>query len=410
MRSARGNALWFVTSIVLAFMVWLIATMQVDPVRVEVFNNVPIQFIDNDAMIVSNRASLRRTVRVTVRARDSVLQLMTAEDLTVRADISNLPPGTHAIQLQVSTPRHAAVDTQPVQLTVVLEQKQARQKQVVLEITGEPPAGYSRGDPELSATQVLVYGTLAQVDRVDSLRATVDLSDQRTRFSDELSLVPVSVNGTILNDVTLGQQTVGVAIDIRQREDVLAVPIRPVIDFESVAPGYAVRLDTYSPQTAIIRGSPATLALLPDLLDTATIDLTGRTSSFTISVPTLLPESLGNGQVSILEGQDVNVRIVVEARLAQAQFDDVLVMVLGEGQGLRVRVIPSRATVLVTGPQALLDRLTADNLTVTVDVDGLGVGTYDLEPRATLDAALTSADEVRVIPSTIGVIVEAIPE
>jgi YbbR domain-containing protein len=101
------------TSLVLAFMVWLIATMQVDPVRVQVFNNVPIQFVDNDAMIISNRASLRRTVRVTVRARDSVLQLMTPEDLTVRADISNLPPGTHAVQLQVSTPRRAAVDTQP---------------------------------------------------------------------------------------------------------------------------------------------------------------------------------------------------------------------------------------------------------------------------------------------------------
>jgi YbbR domain-containing protein len=410
MRSARGNALWFMTSLVLAFMVWLIATMQVDPVRVQVFNNVPIQFIDNDAMIVSNRASLRRTVRVTVRARDSVLQLMTAEDLTVRADISNLPPGTHAVQLQVSTPRRAAVDTQPAQLTVVLEQKQARQKQVVLEIVGEPPAGYMRGDPELSATQVLVYGTLAQVDRVDSLRATVDLSDQRTRFAGDLNLVPVSATGTILNDITLGQQTVGITIDIRQREDVLAVPIRPVIDFESAAPGYAVRLDTYSPQTAIIRGSPATLELLPDLLDTATIDLTGRTTSFTVSVPTLLPESLDSGQVTILEGQEVNVRIVVEARLAQTQFDDVPVTVLGEEQGLRVRVIPSRVTVLVTGPQPLLDQLSADDLTVTVDVDGLGVGTYDLEPRAMLDAAITSADEVRVIPSTIGVIVETIPE
>lgn len=410
MRTARGNALWFITSLVLAFMVWLIATMQVDPVRVQVFNNVPIQFVDNDAMIVSNRASLRRTVRVTVRARDSVLQLMTSEDLTVRADISNLPPGTHAVQLHVSTPRRAAVDTQPAQLTVVLEQKQTRQKPVVLEITGEPPAGYMRGEPELSATQALVTGTLTQVDRVESLRATVDLSDQRTRFSRELDLVPVSASGTILNDVTLGQQTVGVTIDIRQREDVLAVPTRPVIDFDSAAPGYAVRLDTYSPQTAIIRGSPATLAMLPDLLDTATIDLTGRTSSFTISVPTLLPESLDSGQVTILEGQEVNVRIVVEARLAQTQFDDVPVTVLGGDPGLRVRVIPSRATVLVTGPQALLDRLTVDDLTVTVDVDGLGVGTYDLEPRAMLETSTASADEVRVIPSTIGVIVETIPE
>lgn len=410
MRTARGNALWFITSLVLAFMVWLIATMQVDPVRVQVFNNVPIQFVDNDAMIISNRTSLRRTVRVTVRARDSVLQLMTSEDLTVRADISNLPAGTHAVQLQVSTPRRAAVDTQPAQLSVVLEQKQARQKQVVLEITGEPPAGYTRGEPELNVSQVIVEGTLAQVDRVELLRATVDLSDQRSRFTGDLNLTPISANGTILNDVEVRQQTVGVTIDVRQREDVLAIPIRPVIDFDSAAPGYAVRLDNYMPQTAIIRGSPATLALLPDLLDTATIDLTGRTSSFTISVPALLPETLDSGQVTILEGQDINVRIVVQARLTQTQFDDVPVRVIGEEPGLRARVIPTRVTVLVTGPQPLLDRLTVDDLTVTVDVDGLGVGTHDLEPRAMLETSSASADEVRVIPSTIGVIVETTPE
>ena len=139
---SRGNVLWFITSLVLAFMVWLIATMQVDPVRVQVFNNVPIQFVDNDAMIISNRTSLRRTVRVTVRARDSVLQLMTSEDLTVRADISNLPAGTHAVQLQVSTPRRAAVDTQPAAF-VVLEQKQ-RARAGRLEITGDHPGVYAR--------------------------------------------------------------------------------------------------------------------------------------------------------------------------------------------------------------------------------------------------------------------------
>jgi hypothetical protein len=65
---------------------------------------------------------------------------------------------------------------------------------------------------------------------------------------------------------------------------------------------------------------------------------------------------------------------------------------------------------LVTGPQPLLDQLSVADLTVTVDVDGLGVGTYDLEPRAMLEAAIASADEVRVIPGTIGVIVEVIPE
>lgn len=401
-QSIRGNVLWFIASLGLAFMVWLTATLQVDPVGVAVFNNVPILMVENDAMILANRTTLRRTVSVTVRASESVRRLMTAEDITVRADISNLPAGTHTVPLEVTTPRRATVDSSPSQITVVLEQKQARQKPVEIVIVGEPPTGYLRGEPIPSVTQVIVFGTLAAVDRVESLRAVIDLRDRRSQFVEEVHLQPVSANGTNLTDVTLGQESVTVTVDIRQREDVVDVSIRPVIDFDSVPAGYVVRLNTYTPQTATVRGSPAALALLPDILDTETIDLTNRTASFTISVPIILPGTL-NRDVTLLAGATVEVSIAVEARVVQAQFDDVPVSALGVGDGLTVRVIPSRVTVLVTGAQPLLDTLSDDDITVTVDVDGLAPGTYDLVPRASVTGR---PDEVRVIPGTVGVIVE----
>ncbi|GIK28025.1 MAG: hypothetical protein IT298_01415 [Chloroflexi bacterium] len=404
-RRVRGNVPWFIASLALAFMVWVIATLQVDPIRVTVFNNVPIQMIENDAMIITNRSSLRRMVAVEVRARQSTIERMTPEDLTVRADLSNLNAGTHAVPLTVSTARQATVDTRPAQLTVTLEQRQARQKPVVVEFTGEPPPGYQRGEPQLGQTQVLVTGTLAQVDRVDHIRATVDLSDQRTAFSRQVDIVAVNANGTILSDVTLGTDTVEVSIDIRQREDVVALPIRPQIDFESLAEGYVVRLEMYTPQTATVRGSAAALALLPDVLDTAIIDLTNRTESFTINVPVQLPDMLANGEVTLLEGQNVTVDIVIETRVAQAQLDDIEITVTGAVSP--VRVIPSLVTVLVTGPQPFIDALTADMIVVSVDVTQLAPGTYDLQPVVTISSGANQPDEIRVIPSTVGVIISA---
>lgn len=405
-RRIRGNLPWFIASLALAFMVWIVATLQVDPIRVTVFDNVPIQLIENDAMIITNRASMRRTVAVEVRARQSTIERMTPEDLTVRADLSNLNAGTHAVPLQVSTARQATVDTRPAQISVTLEQRQARQKPVVVEILGEPPPGYQRGEPQLSQTQVLVTGTLAQVDRVDRIRAQVDLSDQRTTFSRTVNVVPVNANGTILTDVTLSTETVEVTIEIRQREDVVALPIRPQIDFDSLAEGYVVRLETYTPQTATVRGSAAALALLPDLLDTATIDLTNRTESFSIEVPVRLPEALANGEVTLLEGQTVTVDIVIEARIGQAQLDDIEVAVTGAVSP--VRVIPSRVTVLVTGPQPLIEELEADDVVVSVDVTQLAPGTYDLQPVVTVSSGSAEPDEIRVIPSTVGVIISAV--
>lgn len=403
MRRVSSDAVWFGAALALAFFVWVIATLQADPVRVAVFNNVPIQTVENEAMLVTNRASLRRTVTVNVRARESVLQLFTAEDIIVRADWSNLPPGTHAIPLEVTTARRAVVDTRPAQLTVTLEQRQARQKPVIIERLADVPTGYVHVGSTPEQTQILISGTLAQVEAVDRLLARIDLSQARASFTDEVALIPVDVNGVAVSDVTLSQSTVSVAVEIRQREDVLAVPVSPQVDYDSVPAGYVARLDNFTPETATVRGSPGLLALLPEILDTVEIDLSGRTASFTEQVAVELPDSLPAGTLTILEGQIIDVSIVIEARVAQRQFDGVAVQVIG-GTG-EVRVIPSRVSVILTGPQPVLDALEADDVFVTVDVTGLPPGTADVQPQASITGAQIAADGVRVIPAAVGVII-----
>lgn len=407
MRRISSDAVWFGAAVGLAFFVWVLATLQADPLRTTVFNNIPIQLVENEAMILTNRVGLRRTVSVNVRARDSVLQLFTAEDITVRADLSNLPPGTHAVPLVVTTSRRAVVDTRPAQITVNLEQRQVRQKPVVVELIADVPTGYMREAVTTSETQILVSGTLAQVEMVEQLLARVDLSQARTSTTAEVVLLPVDANHVVVSDVTLAQPSVTVTTEIRQREDVLAVPVSPQINYDSVPAGYVARLDTYSPETTTIRASPSVLAALPEILDTAEINLSGRTTSFTETVPILLPEGLPTGSVTLLEGQTIDVSIVIEARVVQRQFDGVPVEVIG-ARG-EVRVIPSRVTVILTGPQPVLDALEADDVAVTVDVTGLPAGTQDVQPEANLGNIRLSPDGVRVIPTTVGLIINVSP-
>lgn len=407
MRRISSDAVWFGAAVGLAFFVWVIATLQADPLRAAVFNNIPIQLVENDEMILTNRTTLRRTVSVNVRARDSVLQLFTSEDITVRADLSNLPVGTHAVPLVVTTSRRAVVDTRPAQLTVTLEQRQSRQKPVEVEFTADVPTGYMRESVTLSDTQILVSGTLAQVEAVDRLIARVDLSQARARVETEAVLIAVDVNGIAVSDVTLAQTFITVNVEVRQREDVLAVPVSPQIDYESVPSGYVARLDTYTPETATVRASPAVLATLPEILDTERIDLSGRTASFTETVAIRLPDGLEPAAVTVLEGQTVEVSIVIEARVAQRQFDGVAVQVVGAAGD--VRVIPSRVTVILTGPQPILDSLEASDVVVTVDVTGLGAGTQDVQPHASITGAQLPAEGVRVIPAAVGLIISGSP-
>lgn len=395
-----NNVTWFAVSFGLAFLVWLVATTEANPVRERVFTAIPINLHQDSEMILANADTLRRTVNVTVRAQQSVLEVLTREDITVNANLTNLPAGTHTVRLETTVARPAAADTSPVQITVELVERQARQKTVIPRIVSEPPAGFQRGEPVVSETQILVSGSLAQVDQVDHLEARLDLSDRRDSVDDEIELVAVNSLGEIVTGVEIAQP-VRVFVEITPIAGVVEFPVNPIIDYDTLPDGYVARPVDYEPKFVSVSGSSEALARLPDTLITATIDLTNRTESFIASVPVLLATE----DAFVLDNQRIAVEIEIKPRMTQRQFDDIPVTLTGLAAGLEARAVPSRVSVQISGPQPALDLLTSANITVIVNLQALTPGTYDVRPVATLTINGINPDEIQVLPSTIGVIV-----
>lgn len=394
------NTFWLLLSFFLAFLIWIVATNQADPVRQRIFTSIPISVQIDENMIVLNSDTLRRNVNVNVRSRQSVLDALTRDDITVSANLLNLAPGTHTVRLETTVSRPAIADPSPVQITVELAERVSRQKPVGFRILSEPPAGFSRGDPILSETQILVTGPAGAVDRVVRLETELDLSDRRDNIDDQFVPTPVDADGNPVSGVTV-EGTVRVFIEIGPLDGVQEFPVRPVIDFESVPEGYVARLVDYNPKIVTISGSPDLLARLPDSVDTTTIDLTNRTDAFTAEVNVTLPVE---GLV-VLNNPTISVQISIEARTAVREFDNVPVRFTGLGAGLSARAIPSRVSVLVNGPQPLLDQLTTENINIVVDLSSYRVGAYDIEPIATLNVGSVPPSDIRVLPITIGLII-----
>lgn len=397
------NLLWFGASIALAFFVWLIASNETDPVRERVYSGIPVSVEVSDSLLITNLDSLRRTVNVTVRARLSVLEVLTREDITITMDLNGLPPGTHTVRLQTAIARPAISDTSPLQLTVDLAERVSRQKPVVVRIAQAPPAGFQAGEPIVSETQALVSGAAAQIDDVDRLEAVLDLSDRRDTLDEVVALIPVDANGLRVDDVDVTQE-VRVFVEISAVDGVAEFPVRPVINFDSLPDGYVARLVDYNPKIVTVSGSPDSLARLPDSLDTETIDLTNRTESFNLS--SIIPLPIDD--LAVVDNQQVRVEIDIQPRITQRQFDIIPVTFEGLAAGLQARAIPSRVSVLVNGPQPLLETLTAENITVIVSAASLGVGTYDRDPIATINVGDIPPQDIRVLPSTIGLILSPI--
>ncbi len=399
-----NNLIWLVASLALAVLVWIIAATQADPIGERRFPQIPVQMNPDPGLVLMDRAA--RTVRVTVRAQQSVLNLLTAEDIVVRADLGGLGPGTHTVELEADVARRATIDTQPRQIGVVLEALQSQQVMVDPIILNEPPVNYTRSQPVLGQSQVMVSGPASQVQQVVAARAPVNLADRRDSLETEVRLLPVDAEGGVVSDVTLEPQMVGVSVAISRRDDVREVTVSPNIDTTTLPDGYVISSIGYAPQTVLVMTGSGTDsgARVPTTLLTERIDLTGRTDDFEITVPVVFPP--GEPELPLLGDQVVTVLISITAQASTEQFEQIEVEVIGLEDGLTAQIVPDQVSALVTGPQAVLENLSSEDIRVVLDLAGREPGTYELTPSASIDQGQIDASGIALLPSLIAVTVE----
>lgn len=159
-RTWMNNLLWFLASLALAFFIWIMSSTQADPIVERRYTQIPILVELDSGMVVIEQAT--RNVQVTVRSPQSIINLLSREDITVRADLRGLSPGTHTVELKTDVSRRAIADTQPRQITISIEALQAQivPITVYLPASNEPPTNFTRSDPQLGRLQATISGYL----------------------------------------------------------------------------------------------------------------------------------------------------------------------------------------------------------------------------------------------------------
>lgn len=399
-----NNLLWFIASFALAVLVWFVATVEANPVS-EAGYRVTVQILTDEGMIITNNP--RSSIQVFVEAQANVINLLDEEDIVVTADVRGHEAGTHTVPLEVTTSRPTHTDTIPAQITVVLEQLVSRQKSVQVDMIA-PSANFITEDVLQSIVQAEVSGSLERVSSVESLRAELDLSEQREGTVDRtIQLVPVNVDGNLVSDVTVTPRTVDVTVSVAQRDDVREVNVRPFILFNTLPENYEFdNLNDWEPRVVLVSGSPEDLEQLGSTVDTIPISLDGRTSDFVTEVPLDLP----NGDFIVLSGNGtITVDIAVREEATTISLENIPVSLIGIPDDYTVQVSPQVISVVLNGPQSLLDGLSADDIQAVVDVNGLTDGISDIVPQISIRQGQVNIDVINVtlLPSRISVTVMA---
>jgi YbbR domain-containing protein len=397
--------MWFLGSLGLAFFVWFIATLESDPIATTIYRNVPIQIRTDDGLIITEQS--RRIVNVNVRAPQSVLAQLDSDDIEVVADVTNLSAGEHRVDLQTNVSRRAIPDPSP--RWVIIELEEAREQLVPLEYTiANPlPAGFEiQGDgPILEVQQVLISGPRSLVEQVTAAQISLDLAQRRNPYTTEARVLALDVEGNTIDGVAVDPPLIEVSLPIQARSDIRQVSVIPNILLETLPDGYTLGSIDYEPKILLVSGPQPDLGDAPSTIFTQAIDLTNRTSTFEQAVNVLLTDS----DLFIVGPQTISISVPITPLLSSRQFDPVPVEIIGLDASLRATVSPSDVTVLVTGPQILLEDLTLDDIRAVIDLNGLATGNYQLaaDVSVNLDPELIST--ISVLPSEVDVEIEAAP-
>ena len=400
-----SNLSTLLLAIALAVVVWFSAETAANP-NIESTRSVLLEIVglDPNMLVVSSPPA---QVRVTLRAPTSVMSSLDSVDGSISAwvDVSGLEAGTFELEVKAKAsetygPVRISQIT-PQFVTLSLEPLITRSVPVDLEISGEPAIGYQKGSPSYTPTSVTVSGAASLVDQVTSTLVTLDISEADETINVDIPVLALDTNGEPVEGVLINPKEISVTQPVYLQGGYRNVIVK-VLTTGQPANGYKLTNITVSPLNVVVFASdPQLVNDLPGFVETEPVDLTGAEDDVDTFVALKLPD-----EVSIVGDETVLVRVSIAA-IEGSLTVDLPVTPIGLLPTQAAILSPETVKVILSGPVPVLDNLKPSDIRVVVDLTGLDLGTYQLEPRVDLLPERLQADAI--LPTTIQVTVIIAP-
>jgi YbbR domain-containing protein len=398
-RRLLNNLGSMILALLLAFVVWISATLQANPFVDREVTGVPVAIVNRPQnTIVTERET--EQVSVSVRLRQNSLPDLTPPIFAAVMDLSGVEIGVDVVVPIVVTSTHEAMrilSWSPAQQRIRLETLETMTVPVVLEIEGQVATGYEALGPQITPAHVSVFGPQPLVRSVVAVHASLDLDGARDEVLTRISVAPQDAEGRLVAGLQWSPDRVDVQVPVRRRvgfkPDVQVVP-----DLRGQpAPSYRLGSVSVEPSTVTLVGLPSVLDRLPGFVETMPISVTGATQDLSQRTVLTLPTT-----VAVVGGNFVTVTVEV-LPIQSSRAMTATVQVRGVGPGRVASPSPPVVDVILEGPDAILSQLTADSIQVLVSLMDSRLGLYRLSPEL---LAPEGIEVVSIIPETIEVLVE----
>jgi YbbR domain-containing protein len=377
MRSTPGLLL---LSLLLGAALWVFVTEEENPTRIDTLSTpLTVQaFNVEPGLAVANQLP---AIEVRLAAPDERWDDIAggAGSFSAFVDLNGVTERDQEVRVQVEIEGLRGVrvvETIPETITVNLEDLTSIEVPVRVRPVGTLPLGYELGSTSAEQSTVTIIGPESLVVRVNDAVADLTVTGLTLSFEQTVALVPRGAGGGEIRGVSPDPPSLSVSIEIRRSTLVQALPLRARTD-NAPATGYRVANVVVSPATISIEGTLDALTQL-EAIDLDPIDITGAQTDVTRAVTIELPDGVSSAD-SLLA------TVVVQIAPIDGSLTlDVVPEFINVLSGIVATPELPTIEVTLTGPLPVLNTLTAEDISLTVDLDGFGAGTYELEPSLDL--------------------------
>lgn len=342
-------------------------------------------------------------VTFNVSGKRSIVDKLSVSDFKATADMNQLiqQDDTSVVPIEIVALRYASqltISRRGKELQVSLEDLMRAQFIIQPVAKGEPADGYALGSMEVTPNLLKVSGPKAIVSEIESVKATIDISDMTSRITDSVVPALLDKDGEAVDTtrLTMNISTVTVNAEILVEKNV-AIRAGYSGDPEE---GFEVIAVTPDPEEIKIKGTADVLnginaITIPDTV----INVDGVNAIFTqqIDITKYLPSG-----VTLSDSSQANITVKVDVeQLAGKTFtvpvDNIDVDNLPEGY--RIMFGTRSVEITIFGLNSDLSELTATSLRPVLDVEGVSAGSHVGQLTLNLDSKFIVADTT--VPYTI---------
>lgn len=397
-----------ILALVFAVILWLIVVNIDDPVKSVQFSGVEVQILHAAELekqglcyeVVDNT----NYVDVTISGRRSVIEEISEENITATADMKNLT-SMNTISIKVTSNKSPndldSIKTSSENVKLNIEELLTISKRIQVETSGTPEEDYILGSRTIDLNQVEISGPKSIVSRVESAKATVDVSGVSSSVSASVPIYLYDDEGKRIesNRVSMNISSINVTQEILYSKEV------PVVYEFSGTPeeGYAltnVVLTDY--ETVRICGRRSLLENISAIyVRGEELDVTGEHANKTVEL------NLGDYLPASVDFADKNFNgdVVVTALIRRETYTIVTkdaseITILGIPENCTAEIVSDgtyvedqTVRIRIYGLSEYLGEVDENNLSIVLDlnkyaadhgIEQLGTGTYHVTPTISL--------------------------